>query len=917
MIKLTLNPDIDGEVKNFNKTNVVIGSAEKSIADFSLPGENLEPVHIKIEQTENDYYVLNVANDPFVTLNGLFFGRKRLIDNDIIQVGSTLILFNAEHSSQIVPESAHGQNFQFAYEKENWLDTGEEKLHQLVEKKILSKNQDPSLAAFNAAQMDTAPSDILFELSLNENKKEELAAESWLDDKELQELLEEAYQLEAYENETEQQPTQTSSTQIHSETPIPPQTNLLKTERIQVQEPLTSSNAHPTIDASKDRKGSLKDYYLSEFDDESEVWNQHKKTILNETKISLKRNWKAFGMIASIIFLVIFTIIAFFFLNLRARNHEDELEAIEGVADIAMALAFAQLNHIKPLNQNWSDLDFLRNNLMAVLASEYSPAPFFDNHGQFKNSEYSLRIYSSADLSQSLIIAQPAPSLLQWLVPKASILVDSKSMEIRRTTDLKSLNRLLLNPNTLEGINAIEVSNLVKQYEIIPFSVLSAEGKDLGYILTKSLSLIHPEAKNAVYNAPRYYPFGETILKKALMVTDNYVNPYERSLVQEEIKRLAKYPNLILYTTKGMKWLLRAQKAVGILYPSHNFLFATLGLSPQGKILDSHLVMDTKALLEGTDEDLQEFALLMEQNDKFNAFELDFNEPMQDVEPSPIAPDDIAQPLSNPASIVDTKHPLYRELLHLSTLQKKAALSFEIQLEALLEIEHREDIIFFLNRLQSVLKKAESTYQDEPQKSDKNQAAITFLGELVRIMNQYQATHSKEQQSLTLELSRLQQSYSHLPLSEFIAYVQAAGLRGFGFDEIKQMNNIQQESEILESKIQTLLKNIQLTDNLAFLENNLTELVNVLTLDKISDPKKLIDYQNEIRLHVLRKLNDFLLTSGKTLPLKEFVPENRPVLANILKTAWVNDPDEFDFYLNEFDLRLQNMDSHRVKQPQD
>ena len=888
MIKLTLNPGASREIKIFDKKIIVIGSDEAA-ADLFLPHANLEPCHLKIEQIGKDYYIQNMANDPFATLNSVSFGRKKLADNDLIQIGALHIQFNLES----VPEQIPNKNVQFTYEREAWLDTGEGQLQQLVEKKIISNAQNVTL------NVPPPSSHSLEEIGFEEETE-------W-EEKELLDLLSKEERAEIGEENTRNgnslEGNQTTSFEPVSAPPAAREET--PSELLEPQKEITTVKKEPleVNHSPNNHKKSLKDYYLSDFDDESEVWNQHKKNIQNPIKLPIKWNWKAFGVIVTAIFLVLAFLMAVVFFYLRAKNHEEELDAAEAVADISMALAFAQLNHIKPLNQNWSDPDFLKNNLMAVLASEYAPASFFENHGQFKNNDYSLRIYSSTDLSQFLVIAQPVPSIIQWLVPKASILVDSSSMEMHRTTDLKSLNRLLQHPNPLDGMNAAEVSSLIKNEDIITFTSLSVGKKDLGYVFAKALAYLQPGAENRIYNAPRYYPFSETFLKKALHITDDSVNQYERSLVQEEFQHLSKFPGLVLYSSKGIKWIQRAQKAMGFLYPNNNFLFASLILDKSGTVLDSHLILGAKGSRKEAEQDVEEFAWAVEQGDKLNSLELEFNESENDDGESSSVSEDIRQDVGPE---VDIDYPLYKALSALAIEQKKNRHAYELQLQNLLETEQVEALLPFLTKLQSLLHIAETRYENEPQKLEKNHAALNFFEALVSTIKHYQETKNSEQQHIAEKLFSLQKEYENIPYSEFIAYIKASGLKGLDLKEIKPPNYSEQKAELLEAKLQALFINIQNADNLASLDLDLTALSQILTLNNISDAKKLVEYQNEIRLNVLRKLNDFLLASDPTISSKDLVPENRPVLANILKTAHVVDPDEFDFYLNEFDLRLQN-----------
>src|SRR5436189_52185 len=92
MIRLIVNPDKQPHLMTFDKEVIIIGSAQD--ADLVLKGEKLEKAHVKIERQANNYLIFNQANDPFVTLNGLPFGKKILKSEDLIQIGNTQIRFS-------------------------------------------------------------------------------------------------------------------------------------------------------------------------------------------------------------------------------------------------------------------------------------------------------------------------------------------------------------------------------------------------------------------------------------------------------------------------------------------------------------------------------------------------------------------------------------------------------------------------------------------------------------------------------------------------------------------------------------------------------------------------------------------------------------------------------------------------------
>ena len=207
------------------------------------------------------------------------------------------------------------------------------------------------------------------------------------------------------------------------------------------------------------QRASLKDSYLSDFDDEEEEKKEVPKPNSTLQEV-MQWNWRLIATGLSALLLLGLFIILFFYYSLSNKNRNVEIKAAEAVADISMALTYAQFNHFQPPNLNWTDPEFLKNNMIAVLASQYSPLSSLDLQGLFNNSNYILRVYNSGDLSQYVIIAQPAPSLSQWILPRAAIVVDSKAMELRKITDMRVLNRLLLNPNPLDGAGANEVSRV-------------------------------------------------------------------------------------------------------------------------------------------------------------------------------------------------------------------------------------------------------------------------------------------------------------------------------------------------------------------------------------------------------------------------------------------------------------------------
>ncbi|MBA2728022.1 MAG: hypothetical protein H0U49_07605 [Parachlamydiaceae bacterium] len=334
------------------------------------------------------------------------------------------------------------------------------------------------------------------------------------------------------------------------------------------------------------RRKSLKDDYLRDLDEENEGDPIKNPNATPRFVIS----WTA--LFSFIVGLLFFCGAAFsiFYYSMIERSEREEIKVAAAVADVVMALNFAQINQALPQNQNWSDPDFLKHNLTAVLANRYKPLANIDSHGQFHGTSYILRIYTSNDLAHFLVIAQPNASLLQTLVPKSAIIVDSNIMELRKTKDLKTLNRLLIDP-TLDSSNSGEIAYLVGKGELITFEQLNRSQKDGSFSNPKALAFIRPGAENLIYNALRYYHFGETLTKNAVSLYETRDNQHDVSHMMQQIEALMKFKNIVLYTTGGLQTAIAAQIALAAFAPQHKFLFGYLQLR-SGVASSGHLLID-------------------------------------------------------------------------------------------------------------------------------------------------------------------------------------------------------------------------------------------------------------------------------------------------------------------------------------
>lgn len=520
MIRLTLHPHSNPEIHLFNKSSLSIGSASSS-NDLCLPNSSLKDEHLKIVEEKDVCFLINIANDPFSSVNGRPFGKKLLRNGDVISTGGKEILFE-----------------------------------QLPKAGSPIKECSPEISAAPIACRDDAEED------------ETQSSQPFMD-----------FVL-PFEKEVS----------AFSDHELPSLSNTL------LKEESTPKKGPVPIDRAK--LPHLKDDYLREFDDENQNRRLDAQAAAQGTT-DLGQAWRWVMVFAISVIAIAGTIGLFVYLNISDKTELQETQAAEGVADIAMALTRAQILHLKPHNQNWSDIEFLRTNLKAFAFQNNSSAADIDSQGQFRSVPYSLRIYTSSDLSRFLLIAQPAPSLLHWLIPKSAIVVDSRAMELKTLKDLRTLNRLLANHDPLEGSNGHEIASLVKQGHSIPLTSLHGD-----YHGPESIATVEPEAINLIYNAPRYYRLSQPMIQKAIALTSGGTSQ-QVSALKQEADSFARLQNLVLYVPEGKTAALLARQGLKTFAPAGKMWIGLIDISPEGHIQNTQILEESPLLVAA---DLPELA---------------------------------------------------------------------------------------------------------------------------------------------------------------------------------------------------------------------------------------------------------------------------------------------------------------------
>jgi hypothetical protein len=731
MIKVILSSDIETKTFVFEK-GVVLFGADESQVDVVIRGEFIEKVHLKILEENDRFLAINLANDPFTSLNGLPFWKKKISTNDLAQIGNFNLRLELSQSSVAFP---HKQ----------------------------------------------------------------------------------------------------------------------KTKKTQVESEIFEHSENEETELEKDKT-------LQHVEEENESWkdlNGENKQNLN--KLPFIKHWKMLIGITAICLLLCVLAGSGIYFKTTGKNSQEEKKIAAGIADIAMAMIYANKHHIAPSKQNWADPDFINANLSRVLSPNLHSQAQIDNQGQFTRHPYILRVYTSTDFSRFLIIAQPAPNFLQWVINKTSIVVDSTTMEIRKIFNIKSLNKLLANSNPLEGKNGIEITRLVQGGMLMSLESLSGNKNIWGFSPPKALAFLRPGSENYLYNAPRYHLFGESLLQRVIELSQTHGNSSDVSVLQEEISIIERFNNIILYSSQGFQSALEAQQALSTFFPEKNFLVAYLKFASKGYVASSHLLIDDNPRQISSESKVSLNAQIAINEDK-EIFS-DKDEPIH-YKPK--------------GENVDSQHPLFLQLQAINASRQRTLKLIAEDLILLLTL-HTQDIV------------------------------PDFSQKFKETLKNYEITDSQQQARMIEEITHLYEEYSNMPLEEFRKFIRATGLSPFVKNTL--MNRSQNEESVIhEEDFDFYFQKVMQAKNLDELEESVREIAMILNIDHLPDTEKLILYQDRLHAETFQKLIHFLL-SKNNIASHVLLESDKNKVSQILKSSWITDPDEINFILTEFEFLHKTNDS--------
>ncbi len=606
---------------------------------------------------------------------------------------------------------------------------------------------------------------------------------------------------------------------------------------------------------------SLKDDYLKDLEDEYQQQGADSPFSRLQEPSHLYQAWKWILVFIFSLLSLCAAVGFILYLTLSDKTEAQEIKASQAVADVAMALTYAQIHHLNPVNQNWSDPDFIKSNLLNILPETVSHASQIDAQGQLHCCPYTLRIYTSSDLSHFLLIAQPAPSLFSWLFSPALIVVDSHLMQLRIFKDVKSLSRLLAHQDPLDGGNGKEITSLIKREGLVHLSSLSTEEGCCEFTPPKALAWMKPGAENLIYNAPRYYRLAEHLAQRSLALVESKTSQNEVSQLKDDLHYLSStLPQIVLYSDQGRRAAVLMRQQLALFSPTEKLLIGYILFNAQAKIHEVFLLKD----------DEEESTALIAYH------------PPQETAVFSRSEEGSAKgdnPLQQEASSgqIDFWHPVYIQLQSLS-------------------LSRASELTPLAQAITQLI--AQDIATPRPQ----------FQTELQNLSHSFLMADAKHKQAIKEALNALYLQYQELPIQQFLHFVEALKL-----DQLVHENQgkFQIVDENCEQNIELLLVYMNNAKSLEELDNLIQIATSWLSFDYVKSPRDLIKYENQLRNQILTELEKFILSSKNKHLLRE---RDGEVLEKILNYERFIREEEKEFFLSEFASELRGLKANQEVQ---
>lgn len=541
MLKITVrHPNGNVAEHSFGKTVVTLGGASHNRADVLLPVGNLKPEHLKIEVSDNHVVITNIAQDPCVLINDQPLTTAPLKPADVVEVGDITL------SATWTPPTSEDIDVEAELKK--------------LESLLVPEAQENTLSPEEQELADLDLDNLFHEVMAEETPSTPSAP-----------AVPSPEKVEVAERED----VKDIVLEFCDEEPV------AIPSAVTAEAPVQNRPTRVVVDIPKEEDYT---YFDGNYSD------------LPTTNHGQPASPRRIHIVAVVI-LAMTTLLALgTYLTISSQNNKKEILAAQTLSDVSMAFLHAQATQTLPPDGHWTDAEFLDEHLSSVLASKLRSSALLDAQGNFTRCPYKLHMSLGTDKDTFFLVAEPLPSLLQWVMPKSIIFLDASSMQLWKTKS-PSLVKDAMHRGPADGVTPFAL--LCKKSQMMPLALLNTTGQE-GFNVPKGLMEACPDAVTRVYNAPRYYRFTKALVEAAAAIGTHVANGQDLYTVSQEAKRLTKLHNIVLYSYRGREAAVAAAQGLRATAKDISFYIAYMELKPEdGSISTSYILKDQDVMPNG------------------------------------------------------------------------------------------------------------------------------------------------------------------------------------------------------------------------------------------------------------------------------------------------------------------------------
>lgn len=599
---------------------------------------------------------------------------------------------------------------------------------------------------------------------------------------------------------------------------------------------------------------------FGEYDPEKGLALEQEKQQEQKAKAKLfKVDTKQIASIAAVyaLSLLILVLGAFFsYTSVTSDNRYSEKLAARGISDYAITLTHRNLFPA----QNTS----IASHLRSVLPPQYLDSSEIYHTGSFKKAPYTLQTFFNDDKSSFLLLARPESGLIQTLLPKKAIIIDSESHTLRQSSKIHALVDLLQqNESNLSLVDQSALADILDSFETISLSSIDQEEAPQGFAPPPEMAQLYPNIETYVYNAPRYYRLQSKIIDaiNSFELSSDMVNDYQA--LSKDLAKLAKLKNATLYFSSSTDEALKAFALIRTFFKTKNIPVGHISFDTNnGMISDANMITSDQV----SEQQRKAVTTLFEEFENFR------KEKVATLEKIGVKTQGA---LSNYS--LDT-HPIYTQVQTAIGKREKALATAGEEIKQFLE-----------NNQKGLNTESEETPVEltENYKLLDRKAKKILADDLAEIFESQVLANSKE----------------NLPI--FISAIEENNLTSVLPKSINERIDFIKQKRTSKKDLDYLIQAIDASKTFDELKTHAQSIEKILNPDYFDQASQFMRLKNRFKQALLSKVKEFVLDNKHYQTNNQLKREDRNTLEFVLKTADISESEETRFYLNEFDQLLE------------